>query len=193
MRTSGKNILKNKVFLTIIFFSLLTITCPIQSRVNEFIITINISKQNLFIFKNGKLIKIYLVSTSKYGIGNKKDSKKTPLGTHFIAEKIGEGAKLGTLFESRENTGKIAEIYTDATDIQKDLITTRILWLKGIEPGVNQGKGIDSYNRYIYIHGTPEEDLIGRPASSGCIRMKNKDIIELFDLVSEGTLVIIHK
>lgn len=183
--------IKNALFFITLFLLLLAIGCPIQSRTNEFIITIDVSKQKLFLFENGKLIRIYPVSTSKYGIGNEKNSRKTPLGTHFIAEKIGEGTNLGTIFESRENTGKIAEIHTDNTDTQEDFITTRILWLKGMELGV--GEGINSYNRYIYIHGTPEEGLIGTPTSHGCIRMKNKDIIELFDLVSQGTLVIIHK
>ncbi|GAH92165.1 unnamed protein product [marine sediment metagenome] len=136
---------------------------------------------------------MYPVSTSKYGVGNEKNSMKTPLGTHFIAEKIGDGAKIGTIFELCENTGEIAEIYTDAKDIKEDVITTRILWLKGIVPGVNEGEGVDSYNRHIYIHGSPEEGLIGTPASNGCIRMKNKDIIELFDSISEGTLVGIHE
>ena len=193
-----RNITRNKAFFIILFFLLLTIRCPIQSRADELIITVDVSKQKLFLFENvpfenPKLIKMYPVSTSKYGVGNERDSMKTPLGTHFIAEKIGDGAKIGTIFELCENTGGIAEIYTDATDIQEDLITTRILWLKGIVPGVNEGEGVDSYNRHIYIHGTPEEGLIGTPASNGCIRMKNKDIIELFDSIPEGTLVGIHE
>jgi len=160
---------------------------------DDFAIIIDVSEQKLYLIKGEEIVRSYPVSTSKYGTGNKKGSNKTPLGTHIIAKKIGEGAKIGAIFKFRKNSGKIAEIYTDATDIQKDLITTRILWLKGIEPGVNQGEGIDSYNRCIYIHGTPEEGLIGRPASSGCIRMKNKDVIELFELVLQGTLVEIHK
>jgi len=193
-----RNNIKNKAFLIILFFLLITIGCPIQSRADELIITIDVSRQKLFLFENvpfenPKLIKMYPVSTSKYGVGNEKNSKKTPLGTHFIVEKIGDGAKIGTIFELRGNTGGIAEIYTDATDIQEDLMTTRILWLKGIVPGVNEGEGVDSYNRHIYIHGTPEEGLIGTPASNGCIRMKNKDIIELFDSIPEGTLVGIHE
>ena len=190
--------MRNKTFFIIFFFLLLTIGHPIQSRANEFIITIDVSKQKLFLFENvlfenPKLIKTYPVSTSKYGVGNEKNSKKTPLGTHFIIQKIGDGAKIGTIFELCENTGRIAEIYTDTTDIQEDLVTTRILWLKGIVPEVNEGEGVDSYNRHIYIHGTPEEGLIGKPASKGCIRMKNKDIIELFDLVPQRTLVGIHE
>jgi len=193
-----RNITRNKAVFIILFILPLTIRCPIQSRAEEFLITIDVSRQKLFLFENisfenPKLIKTYPVSTSKYGVGNEKNSMKTPLGTHFIAEKIGDGAKIGTIFELCENTGEIAEIYTDAKDIKEDVITTRILWLKGIVPGVNEGEGVDSYNRHIYIHGSPEEGLIGTPASNGCIRMKNKDIIELFDSISEGTLVGIHE
>lgn len=193
-----RNIIENKAFLIILFFLLITIGRPIQTGANELIITIDVSRQKLYLFENvpfenPKLIKTYPVSTSKYGVGAEKESMKTPLGTHFLAEKIGDGAKIGTVFELCENTGEIAKIYTNATDIQENLITTRILWLKGIVPGVNEGKGVDSYNRHIYIHGTPEEGLIGTPASNGCIRMKNKDIVELFDLVPEGTLVGIHE
>lgn len=88
------------------------------------------------------------------------------------------------------NSGKTTEI---GIDTKEDLVTTRIMWLKGLEAGINKGKGIDSYNRRIYIHGTPEEGLIGRPASYGCIRMKNKDVIELFNLLKEGTLVEIKE
>jgi len=193
-----RDITRNRAVFIILLSLLLTLRYPIQSRANELIITIDVSRQKLFLFENisfenPKLIKMYPVSTSKYGVGNENSSMKTPLGTHFIAEKIGDGAKIGTIFELCENTGEIAEIYTDAKDIKEDVITTRILWLKGIVPGVNEGEGVDSYNRHIYIHGSPEEGLIGTPASNGCIRMKNKDIIELFDSISEGTLVGIHE
>ena len=193
-----RNIIKTKAVFIAFLILLFGVECPAQSRANEFIITVDVSKQKLFLFKdvpfeNLKLIRTYPVSTSKFGVGNEKSSKKTPLGSHFIAEKIGKGAKIGTIFELRKNTGRIAKIYTDITDIKEDLITTRILWLKGIEPGINEGKNRDSYSRHIYIHGTPEEGLVGTPASNGCIRMKNKDIIELFDLVPKGTLVAIHE
>ena len=122
----------SKAFFIILFILPLTIRCPIQIRAEEFLITIDVSRQKLFLFENvpfenPKLIKTYPVSTSKYGIGNEKSSMKTPLGTHFIAEKIGDGAKIGTIFELCENTGEIAEIYTDAKDIKEDVITTRIL------------------------------------------------------------------
>jgi len=160
---------------------------------DEYVIIIDISEQKLRLIKDGKIVKTYPVSTSKYGVGNKRDSNKTPLGIHRIAKKIGEGAPIGAIFESRMDTGKIAEIYTDKTEIQEDLVTTRIMWLEGLETGVNKGNGIDSYERCIYIHGTQEEGLIGEPASHGCIRMKNNDVVELFDLVTINTLVEIQE
>jgi lipoprotein-anchoring transpeptidase ErfK/SrfK len=187
------NIMKRKPSLILLLLLLLTIGYPIQSAANEFIITIDTSKQRLFVFEGKEIIRIYPVSTSRYGVGNEKNTNKTPLGTHFIVAKIGKGAKIGAIFEHRKNTGRIARIYTDTTHIEEEFITTRILWLRGIVPGLNEGEGVDSYIRCIYIHGTPEEGLIGTPASNGCIRMKNQDIIELFDLVPEGTLVGIHE
>ena len=94
-----------------------------------------------------------------------------------------------TIFRSRANTGKVAKILTEPIDVEEDLVLTRILWLEGLEPGVNRGPGIDSKSRYIYIHGTNEEGLIGTPASHGCLRMKNDDVIDLFDRVPVGTEV----
>ncbi|MDP8260202.1 MAG: L,D-transpeptidase [Candidatus Gygaella obscura] len=148
-------------------------------------IKIIISKQKLYYYLGTKLEKVYLISTSKYGIGNKTGSNRTPLGLHHIVSKIGRNASLGAVFKRRRNTGNIAKIRSGCGD----LMTTRILRLEGLERRVNKGKGIDSFWRCIYIHGTPEERLIGKPASYGCIRMKNRDIIELFNLVKRGELV----
>ena len=150
---------------------------------------VSIENQWLTILRDGKIIKRYPVSTSKYGIGNKTGSNKTPLGLHRIVSKIGRNACLGTIFKRRRNTGKIARINKGSGD----LITTRILRLEGLQRGINKGKGIDSFRRGIYIHGTPEEKLIGKPASHGCIRMRNSDIIRLYRLVRRGTLVEIRK
>lgn len=158
-------------------------------HVSDSQIIISIADQKLYLHKKGKLIKTYRVSTSKYGIGNKNNSFKTPLGRHMICSKIGRKARLGSIFRNRRNTKKIAKI---GSDFHKDLITTRILRLQGLEPGKNKGKGIDTFYRCIYIHGTAEEHLIGKPASHGCIRMKNRDIIELFALVPRSTVVIIE-
>jgi lipoprotein-anchoring transpeptidase ErfK/SrfK len=153
-------------------------------------IIVDISEQKLYLhcnYANGKQeVKIYPVSTSKYGIGSEANSYKTPLGLHRIENKIGHGAEANTIFKARRNTGRKAIINTPGSG---DSITSRIMWLKGLEPGKNSGKGIDSYQRYIYIHGTREENKIGQVASYGCIRMYNKDVIELFDRVDEGTTV----
>jgi len=158
-------------------------------------IVIDISEQQLYLYKGKQaikdnLIKSYPVSTSKYGIGSQAGSNKTPLGRHRIQNKIGDGAPEGMIFKARQNTGIIAKI--NGKD-RSDFVTTRIMWLKGLEPGKNRGRRIDSYKRYIYIHGTAEEDKIGQPASHGCIRMYNSDVIDLFDRLKEGTEVDIRK
>ena len=133
----------------------------------------------------------YKVSTSKYGIGCQENSFKTPTGAHVIAQRIGGDVNERTVFVGRESTGELGEIVQQAQATESDLILSRILWLKGLEENKNLGTGLDSYHRYIYIHGTHEEGLLGTPASHGCIRMSNKDVIKLYDQVSEGTFVYI--
>ena len=157
------------------------------SQNNEIIV--DISEQRLYLYNNNNLVQSFPVSTSKYGEGQIENSFKTPLGLHEIKEKIGDKAPINTIFSARENTNKIAEIQINPNDTEDDFVTSRILWLDGLENGINRGVGVDSYNRYIYIHGTHEEGLIGQKASHGCIRMFNNDVIELFDMVSEGTKV----
>ena len=152
-------------------------------------IRVSASKQKLYLLRGDRVWKKYKISTSKYGIGNKEGSNRTPLGRHRIARKFGKDAPIGTIFKDRKNTGKTAKIHTRKPATREDLITSRVLWLEGLENGKNRGEGIDSFYRYIYIHGTPDEDLIGKPASHGCVRMKNKDVIELFELVHAGTPV----
>lgn len=152
-------------------------------------IVVDISEQKLYLYENGQLIKEYPVSTSKYGIGNQAGSNKTPLGKHRIKTKLGDNAPKYAIFIGRKDSGKLANM----NEGRDDLVTSRILWLDGLEPGVNKGKGIDSYQRYIYIHGTAEENAIGKPASHGCVRMYNDDVIDLYDRVTEGTLVTIQE
>jgi lipoprotein-anchoring transpeptidase ErfK/SrfK len=152
---------------------------------------VSVSHQELRLYQRDRLVETYPVSTSKYGAGNKDGSYMTPLGVHRIREKIGGDALLGTIFKARKDTHQVAQVVTDAVKTPNDYITTRILWLDGLETGVNQGDGIDSYARYIYIHGTHEEGLIGQPVSFGCIRMINRDVIELYDQMREGDLVVI--
>lgn len=166
-----------------------------QQLLDQALIIVEISEQKLYLYdgeqeRADKLVIDYPVSTSKYGIGSQARSNKTPLGRHRIEKKVGHSAPKGTIFKGRQNTGRIALMNRKGAG---DVITSRILWLKGLEPGLNAGPGIDSYKRYIYIHGTAEENKIGRPASHGCVRMYNKDVIDLFDRVPEGTLVDIRR
>lgn len=136
--------------------------------------------------------KQFKVSTAENGVGNESGSFKTPLGKHSVCEKIGDGAPILTIFKSRQDTGFTCK--TLNVPVDEDLILTRILRLKGEESGVNSGHKedgtcIDSYERYIYIHGTNREDLLGTPASHGCIRMGNDDIVELFPNIRVGATV----
>ena len=156
------------------------------------IIIVDISEQRLYLYSNNDLIQSFPVSTSKYGEGQTENSFKTPLGLHEIKKKIGHKAPINTIFRARVNTNKRADVQIKQNDTEDDFVTSRILWLDGLEDGINRGLGVDSYNRYIYIHGTHEEGLIGQKASHGCIRMFNNDVIELFDIVSEGTKVQIR-
>jgi len=148
-----------------------------------------VSTQELELFAGVALVRRYPVSTAKNGVGSARGSQRTPLGRHRVHSKFGAGEPLGMVFETRRPTGRIAEIFAARTDGPEDVITTRILWLEGLEDGKNRGGEVDSHSRYIYIHGTNEEGLIGAPASHGCVRMKNRDVLELFELVAVGTPV----
>lgn len=159
---------------------------------DELAIIINPAAQELHLIQGNRVLRTYLVSTAKKGNGTESGSGKTPTGTHRIKEKYGDDAKVGAIFKARTNTREIAKIFKEKVDIPDDFVTTRIMWLDGQEEDLNKGDNHDSHSRYIYIHGTPEEGLIGIPASHGCIRMKNNEVIELFDFVSEGTLVEIQ-
>lgn len=130
----------------------------------------------------------YPVSTAANGMGNRVDSYKTPFGIHRVRQKIGGGQPRGMVFKAREPTGIIAK---DLDNQEQDEITSRILWLDGLEQGVNRDGDCDTFSRYIYIHGTSDEKRIGEPVSAGCIRMKNDDVIELFDEVLVNDLVLI--
>lgn len=131
----------------------------------------------------------YSISTAANGMGNQVDSFKTPFGIHRVRQKIGGGQPRGMVFEAREPTGQIAR---DLDNREKDEITSRILWLDGLEEGLNRDGDCDTYSRYIYIHGTSDEKRIGEAVSAGCIRMKNDDVIELFDDVLVNDLVLIR-
>ena len=150
----------------------------------DYILTVNISEQTVSLFEDNKFVKKFVCSTSRFGIGQIEGSNRTPLGLHRIAEKIGGGEPAGTVFKAREIIG-----HTSQPEFADAKITTRILWLEGLEPGFNQGGNVDSHARYIYIHGTGDQTTIGCPASFGCIHLADADMISLFDLLPSGTLV----
>ena len=152
---------------------------------------VSIENQKMYRIQSKDIIETYDISTSKYGIGNQMGSNKTPTGLHKINSKYGHKTPVNGRMIGRVFYGQIAKIFSDTTTSKTDDITSRILWLEGLENGINKGDNIDSYKRYIYIHGTSEEGRIGIPSSHGCIRMKNKDVIDLFNEVAIGTFVLI--
>ena len=162
----------------------------VKINFNE-VLFVSTKNQKLYHIKNKKIVCEYNISSSRYGLGNKNGSNKTPLGLHIIKEKHGDNVPINGKLIGRIFYNQIALIYKDNTISKTDDITSRILWLDGTEEGKNKGGLIDSYNRYIYIHGTSEEGKLGTPASHGCIRMGNKDIIDLYKKVKVGTLVLI--
>lgn len=159
--------------------------------VTEHLLRVSITRQEMVHFQGGKPVKAYRIATSRRPPSNVQDSLGTPLGVHQIADKIGAGAPLGMVFKGRVAQGVC---FQDLPQEQNtpNLITTRILRLQGLEPGVNAGPGVDSYQRYIYIHGTNHEDRLGQPDSHGCILMSNLEVIELFDHIPAGTRVVIE-
>ena len=160
---------------------------PLLADPEELFLVVSIEEQTLLVCANDTIIERYDASTSRFGNGNRENSLKTPLGLHRIKEKYGAGAPPGRVFRDREDTGE----EWDHRQNGDNLILTRILRLEGLEEGINKGGSVDSYERYIYIHGTGREDLIGTPLSHGCVCLRNRDIIRLFDTVKEGTLVFI--
>jgi lipoprotein-anchoring transpeptidase ErfK/SrfK len=145
-------------------------------------VIISVPQQRMALLDNGALLTTYSVSTSKFAIGDWPDSRGTPLGELEIAKKIGASVPSGTVFKDRRPTGEI--LSPDAPG--RDPIVTRILWLRGLE-----AQNSNAYGRYIYIHGTPEERNIGRPASYGCVRMRSRDVIQLYDIAGLGAKVTI--
>jgi L,D-transpeptidase catalytic domain len=170
--------------------------CKKQSiNPTPFLLTVNIAGQTVSLFENVsaplhlgvenfQFVKMLSASTSRFGIGQVEGSNCTPLGLHRIAEKIGAGEPAGTVFKGRKIIG-----HTSQPEFADAKITTRILWLDGLEPGFNRGGNVDSHARYIYIHGTADQKSLGRPASHGCIHLADADLIALFDLLPIDTLV----
>ena len=143
--------------------------------------------------EDGALLHEYPVSTSKYGTGCQNGSEKTPLGLHRIADKLGGAMPVNEVFIGRIPQGSLEECVERGVDLPDDVIMSRIMWLEGMEPGRNKGGYVDTYQRYIYIHGTNHEDQIGTPTSIGCIRMRNQDVVDLFRLVDVGSEVLIEE
>ncbi|MCZ6805107.1 MAG: L,D-transpeptidase [Proteobacteria bacterium] len=154
-------------------------------------IRISISDQSLTLLDEKKLIKQYSISTAKNGPGEEMDSECTPRGVHIITEKIGEGSKPNSIFVGRIQTGEIYEPALRELHPERDWILTRIFWLSGTEEEKNKGGNVDSHDRFIYIHGSPDDVEMGQPGSHGCVRMRNEDIIELFEIVEVGIKVVI--
>jgi hypothetical protein len=158
----------------------------------RFALIVSISGQTVLLFENSpvswRLGGKFACSTSRFGIGQTEGSNCTPLGLHRIAEKIGAGERAGTVFKSRKVIG-----HTSQPEFADAKITTRILWLEGLEPGFNCGGSVDSHSRYIYIHGTADQASIGKPTSCGCIHLADADLIPLFDLLPVSTLVWISE
>jgi L,D-transpeptidase YbiS len=155
---------------------------------SDFRLVVNVQTQRADLFKYGAKIKSYSISTAANGLGSEEGSLKTPSGLLKVAEKIGDGAASGTVFKGRKATGEVwsASPSNALSQSTEDLILTRILWLEGVEES-----NANTHQRYIYLHGTNQESLLGQAVSHGCIRFSNKDIEELFDLVPVGTEVFI--
>ena len=154
-------------------------------------VIVNTDTQTLAFCQDKDIVQQWAVSTALNGTGNQNGSQQTPLGSHRIRAKIGGSQVINTVFSGRRPTG---EVYSDELATQnpaRDWVLTRILWLCGNEKGRNRFGKVDSMRRYIYIHGTPDTEPMGQPRSHGCVRMRNKDIIELFDLVTTGMEVMI--
>jgi hypothetical protein len=161
--------------------------CHVLPAPPEKFVAVDTTVQQLYLIDDTVTIRSFTISTSRFGVGNREGSQQTPPGVHRITKKIGNGAPEGRIFKDRRDTG----INWHPGLSEDNLILTRILRLEGLEEGVNRGPGIDSYERLIYIHGTNQVPSIGTPLSHGCVCMDNRDIIDLFDVVEEGTIVII--
>ena len=155
-------------------------------------IIVDIPTQTLSVLENKDILHSYSISTGGNGAGEEKDSEKTPRGKHIIRAKIGEDAPAGTIFIGRRPTGEIYQTGMREKEPDRDWILTRVLWLSGLDVNQNRLGNVDTMQRYIYIHGSPDEIEMGKPGSRGCVRMRNSDVVELFDLVSVRTPIFIQ-
>ncbi len=155
--------------------------------VNALRLRLVLTEQRLEVLTGGSRTAQFAVSTSRYGPGERQDSGCTPRGRHVVRAKIGAGLPSGAVLRARRSTGEIWSPSLAASEPRRDWILSRILWLSGLEPGRNRLGTVDSMRRFIYIHGTPDTEPMGVPFSHGCIRMRNDDVIRLFDIVPAGT------
>ncbi|MEN8169722.1 MAG: L,D-transpeptidase [Pseudomonadota bacterium] len=160
---------------------------------SESLITVNIAEQRLRLEQGGEVLMDVAVSTAKNGPGEQNGSECTPRGQHRVRAMIGAGCEANTVFVARRPTGELFSETLRDEHPQRDWILSRILWLSGMEPGHNRGGEVDTMRRYIYIHGCPDSDPMGIPSSHGCVKMRNQDIIELFDRIKVGTSVLISE
>jgi L,D-transpeptidase YbiS len=156
-------------------------------------LTVHLASQSLIVMLGGKPVRAFPISTAKNGAGERMGSGCTPRGRHVIRAKIGAHCPIDAVFVGRRATGEIYSLDQAEQFPDRDWILTRILWLSGREPGRNRFGDVDTMRRYIYIHGCPETEPMGVPASHGCIRMRSADLVELFDLVEPGTTVLIEE
>lgn len=152
---------------------------------------VDADSQRLWTFQAGQAVGRYVVSTSRFGLGCRSGSQRTPTGWHRVEARIGDGERAGTVFRGRLPQGWTSAGLPAEQRHSRDLITSRILWLRGLEPGWNAGPGCDSYDRYIYIHGTAAREALGQPASIGCVRLSDADVIAVFDWTPLGAPVYI--
>lgn len=164
----------------------------INNQQAEQVIDIDVDKQQLSLLRGDSVVASYAVSTAKNGVGQQNGSECTPAGWHTIRAKIGSDADENTVFVARRDTGEVFSEELRQQKPERDWILTRIIWLSGLEQGNNRGGEVDTMRRYIYIHGCPDSDSFSRPSSHGCVKMRNKDIIQLFNKVNTGTRVLIH-
>lgn len=179
-----KKLLKRSTLVLGAGLAMLLASCSIARYDAKNKVLVSVRDQKMVILNEGVPIKSYRISTSKFGLGDKPGSKRTPIGTMKVARKIGAGAPSGAVFKSRRQTGEVLRPNAPG----RDPIVSRIIWLKGME-----GKNRNAFRRYIYIHGTPEERTLGRPASFGCIRMKSRDVIDLYKRIGVGSEVRVIK
>lgn len=177
-----RSVLMYRILVLVLALSLLTLAgC---NKDTDHCLIVSVADQQMTVLRRGHVIATYPISTSKYGLGDFPGSNRTPTGLMEIAQKVGDGADLGAVFKSRQPTGEIVQVNSPG----RDPIVTRILWLKGLEP-----QNARAYERMIYIHGTPEERNLGRPVSYGCVRMRSRDIVELYQTVGWGARVYVSE